>query len=81
MPVITRFAPSPTGYFHVGSYRTALFSWIFAQQNKGKFILVVDGAIPVKDKGIYCMIAGRTALDILQETAKDAFAIIAMGSC
>jgi hydrogenase small subunit len=49
--------------------------------NKGKFILVVDGAIPVKDNGIYCMIGGRTALDILKDTAKDAFAIIAMGSC
>jgi hydrogenase small subunit len=51
------------------------------KENKGKFILVVDGAIPVKDNGIYCMIAGRTALDILKDTAKDAFAIVAMGSC
>lgn len=51
------------------------------KQNKGKFILVVDGSIPVKDKGIYCMIAGKTALDILKETAKDAGAIIAIGSC
>jgi len=49
--------------------------------NKGKFILVVDGSIPVKDNGIYCMIAGRTALDILKDTAKDAAAIIAIGSC
>jgi hydrogenase small subunit len=49
--------------------------------NKGKFILVVDGSIPVKDNGIYCMIAGKTVLDILKETAKDAAAIIAIGSC
>jgi hydrogenase small subunit len=51
------------------------------KENKGKFILVVDGSIPVKDNGIYCMIAGKTALDILKETAKDAAAIIAIGSC
>ncbi len=49
--------------------------------NKGKFILVVDGSIPVKDNGIYCMIAGRTALDILKESAKEAGAIVAIGSC
>jgi hydrogenase small subunit len=50
-------------------------------ENKGKFILVVDGAIPTKDKGIYCKIAGKTALDILNETAPHAGAIVAMGSC
>jgi len=50
-------------------------------QNKGKFILVVDGAIPTKDKGIYCKIGGKTALEILNETAPHAGAIIAMGSC
>lgn len=51
------------------------------QENKGKFILVVDGAIPTKDKGIYCKIAGKTALEILHETAPHAGAIVAMGSC
>jgi hydrogenase small subunit len=51
------------------------------QENKGKFVLVVDGAIPTKDRGIYCKIAGRTALDILNETAPHAAAIVAMGSC
>jgi len=50
-------------------------------ENKGKFILVVDGAIPTKDKGIYCKIGGKTALEILNETAPHAGAIIAMGSC
>jgi len=50
-------------------------------ENKGRFILVVDGAVPTKDKGIYCKIAGRTALDILQETAPQAGLILAMGSC
>ena len=51
------------------------------RENKGKFVLVVDGAIPTKDNGIYCKIAGRTALDILNETAPQAAAIVAMGSC
>jgi len=51
------------------------------KENKGKFILVVDGAIPTKDHGIYCKVAGRTALDILNETAPQAAAIVAMGSC
>ena len=50
-------------------------------KNKGKFILVVDGAVPTKDNGIYCKIAGKTALQILNETAPHAAAIVAMGSC
>lgn len=37
--VRTRFAPSPTGYLHVGGIRTALFAWLLARQNNGKFIL------------------------------------------
>ncbi|MEI6304843.1 MAG: glutamate--tRNA ligase [Candidatus Taylorbacteria bacterium] len=41
-PVVTRFAPSPTGLFHAGSYRAALFAYIFARQNKGKFILRIE---------------------------------------
>lgn len=37
-----RFAPSPTGYLHVGGARTALFNWLFARQNKGQFILRIE---------------------------------------
>jgi hydrogenase small subunit len=51
------------------------------EQNAGKYVLVVEGAIPTKDNGIYCMIGGRTAIDILEETAAKAGAIIAIGSC
>ena len=40
--VRTRFAPSPTGYLHVGGIRTALFAWLLAKQNKGKFILRLE---------------------------------------
>ena len=40
--VVTRFPPSPTGYLHIGGARTALFNWLFARQNKGKFILRIE---------------------------------------
>lgn len=41
-PIRTRFAPSPTGYLHVGGIRTALFAWLVAHQNNGKFILRIE---------------------------------------
>ncbi|MDO8604840.1 MAG: glutamate--tRNA ligase family protein [bacterium] len=40
--VITRFAPSPTGVLHIGSVRTALYSWLYAKQHNGKFILRIE---------------------------------------
>ncbi len=40
--VVTRFAPSPTGYLHVGGARTALFSWLLARRTGGKFILRIE---------------------------------------
>ena len=40
--VVTRFAPSPTGFMHVGGVRTALFAWLFARKNKGTFILRIE---------------------------------------
>lgn len=39
---ITRFAPSPTGYLHIGGLRTSLFSWLWAQKNKGEFLLRIE---------------------------------------
>lgn len=41
-PVRTRFAPSPTGYLHVGGARTALFNWLFAKHHGGTFVLRVE---------------------------------------
>ena len=41
-PVRTRFAPSPTGYLHIGGVRTALFNWLFARKHGGRFILRID---------------------------------------
>ena len=40
--VRTRFAPSPTGYMHIGGMRTALFCWLWARHNGGQFILRID---------------------------------------
>lgn len=54
-PVVTRFAPSPTGFMHVGGVRTALYSWLFARKHNGRFLLRIEdtdkerevaGAIP-----------------------------------
>ncbi len=47
----------------------------------GKYFLLVEGSVPTKDDGVYCMIAGRTAEDILKEAAEGAAAVIAWGSC
>lgn len=42
MSVVTRFAPSPTGYLHVGGARTALYSWLYAKSQGGKFVLRIE---------------------------------------
>jgi glutamyl-tRNA synthetase len=42
MTVRTRFAPSPTGYLHIGGVRTALFNWLYARQHGGQFLLRID---------------------------------------
>lgn len=42
MPIRTRFAPSPTGYLHIGGVRTALFNWLFAKGQGGQFLLRID---------------------------------------
>lgn len=50
-------------------------------ENEGKYIVIVDGSIPLKDDGIYSTIAGMTNLQILQDTVKHAAAVIALGTC
>ncbi len=49
--------------------------------NKGKYVLVVEGAIPTRDNGIYCKVGGHTAIELTKECAADAAAVIAIGSC
>ena len=49
MTVRTRFAPSPTGYLHIGGVRTALFNWLFARRHGGQFILRIDDTDEVRN--------------------------------
>lgn len=60
--VRTRFAPSPTGYMHIGNLRTALFAYLFAKSRNGKFILRIEDT----DQGRY--VEGAT--DVIYETLK-----------
>lgn len=50
-------------------------------EQKGKYIAVVEGSIPLKEGGIYCCIGGKSALDIAREVCGNAFATIAVGTC
>lgn len=51
--VRVRFAPSPTGYLHVGNARTALFNWLFARKNKGTFILRIEDTDIERSSEVY----------------------------
>ena len=62
--VRTRFAPSPTGFLHVGGLRTALYCYLFARQNNGKFILRIE------DTDLERYVEG--AVDIIYSTLKEA---------
>ncbi|QJC34340.1 glutamate--tRNA ligase [Enterobacteriaceae endosymbiont of Donacia crassipes] len=53
MKIVTRFAPSPTGYLHIGNIRTALYSWLFARKNNGKFILRIENTDLKRSKDIF----------------------------
>jgi len=53
MTVRVRFAPSPTGYLHIGSARTALFNWLFAKANKGKFLIRIEDTDTARSNNEY----------------------------
>ena len=50
-------------------------------KHKGKYVLVIEGAIPMKDGGIYCKVGGKTHIEHVREAAEGAAAVIAIGSC
>lgn len=52
-PVITRFAPSPTGFLHAGNYRTAVFAYLFAKKNNGAFLLRIEDTDQERSKAVY----------------------------
>ena len=51
--IVTRFAPSPTGNFHMGSLRTAIYNFLFAKKNKGNFLLRIEDTDKERSKKIY----------------------------
>ena len=51
------------------------------EDNAGKYVLVVEGAIPAKDDGIYMQLGGKPAIQVIKDVAAQAAAVIAMGSC
>ncbi len=51
------------------------------EENKGSYLLVVEGAIPTKDDGVYCKVAQKTILEHVTEAAEHAAAVVAIGSC
>lgn len=73
MTVKTRFAPSPTGYLHIGSARTALIVWLFTRKNNGKFLFRIDDTDEERSKKEYedDIIAGMEWLGLnWDETAR-----------
>ena len=60
--IVTRFAPSPTGFLHIGGARTALFNWLFARRHGGKFLLRIEDT----DKERSTPESAREILDGLQ---------------
>ena len=65
-PVITRFAPSPTGYLHIGGARTALFNWLYARANGGKFLLRIEDTDRSRhsDDAVTAILAGLSWLGL-----------------
>jgi len=80
MSVVTRFAPSPTGYLHIGGARTALFNWLYARHTGGKFLLRIEDTDRVRstDAAIDAIVAGMKWLgldwdgDVVMQFARQA---------
>jgi len=66
MSVVTRFAPSPTGYLHIGGARTALFNWLFARRMGGRYLLRIEDTDRARStpEAIDAIIDGLTWLDL-----------------
>ena len=64
--VVTRFAPSPTGYLHIGGARTALFNWLYAKHTGGKFLLRIEDTDRVRstEGAIAAILDGLTWLGL-----------------
>ena len=71
MTVVTRFAPSPTGFLHVGGARTALFNWLFARHHQGKFLLRIEDTDHARSttEAVQAIFDGLTWLDLAHDDA------------
>jgi glutamyl-tRNA synthetase len=66
MTVVTRFAPSPTGFLHIGGARTALFNWLFARRHGGRFLLRIEDTDRARstEEAVQAIISGLTWLEL-----------------
>ena len=66
----TRFAPSPTGWLHIGGVRTALFSWLFAKSQNGEFLLRIDDTDKgrCKDEYLQSILNSLSRLDLKSDS-------------
>ena len=71
----TQTLQAPAGYQAEKSLQDVMKNF------KGQYLMLVEGSIPTGDDGVYCCIAGKSAIDIVKEAAKDAKAVIAWGNC
>jgi glutamyl-tRNA synthetase len=69
MSVVVRFAPSPTGFLHIGGARTALFNWLFARHHSGKFLLRIEDTDRVRStpEAVAAIIDGLDWLGLAQD--------------
>jgi glutamyl-tRNA synthetase len=69
MSVVTRFAPSPTGYLHIGGARTALFNWLFARRMGGKYLLRIEDTDRARStpEAIEAILDGLSWLDLTHD--------------
>lgn len=72
MTVVTRFAPSPTGFLHIGGARTALFNWLFARHHGGKFLLRIEDTDRKRStqEAIEAILDGLTWLELQWDEAE-----------
>ncbi|HLB06202.1 MAG TPA: glutamate--tRNA ligase family protein, partial [Alphaproteobacteria bacterium] len=66
MTVVTRFAPSPTGFLHIGGARTALFNWLYARHHGGRFLLRIEDTDRVRstDEALKAILDGLRWLEL-----------------